>query len=101
MEITREAEADIDRQEGFDRRKLAQEIKERLSGGKDNENIGYVHKPEFGLEFQKLKLKTGDFDHRIYFDYIDSQVIVFAVRHRDYAYSQEDLQEIEQRLRNI
>ncbi len=38
------------------------------------------------------------FDHRIYFDYIESELTVFAVRHRDYAYNEKDLKEVRKRL---
>lgn len=100
MRVTAEAEKDIDRQD-CDRKKLAQEIKNHLKGSMDNKNISYVRKPEFGIEFHRLKLKENEFDHRIYFDYIDSELVLFAVRHRDFAYSKEDLKEIENRLNEI
>jgi len=101
MKVTGEAEKDIDNQEDFDRKKLVLEIKERLSGDRDQENISYINKPQFGIEFHRLKLIENGFNHRIYFDYIDSELVVFAVRHRDYAYSKEDLKEVEKRLRNM
>lgn len=100
MKVTAEAEEDIDRQE-CDRKKLAQEIKTRLSGDRDNDNISYINKPQFGIEFHRLKLTENGFNHRIYFDYLDSEMVVFAVRHRDYAYSKDDLKEVEKRLNNL
>jgi hypothetical protein len=100
MKVTSEAETDIDQQD-CNRKKLAQEIKNRLINDRDQDNIKYIRKPEFGIEFHRLKLKTDNLDHRIYFDYIDSELIVFTVRHRDYSYSNEDLQEVEKRLNNL
>ena len=101
MKITEEAEKDIDSQESFDRKKLSKEIKNRLTGNRDRINISYISKPGFGVEFHRLKIKEKGFDHRIYFNYKNSEITVFAVRHRDHAYTQKDLQEVEQRLENL
>ena len=98
MKLTEEAETDLDQQKDYNRKKLAQEIKEKLGQNQGQENISYINKPEFGIEFHRLKLKEDELDHRVYFDYKDSETIVFAVRHRDYAYSSEDMKEITQRL---
>jgi len=101
MKVTEEAEKDIDNQGDHDRKKLAQKIKKRLKEDRDHKNISYISKPQFGIEFHRLKLKENGFDHRIYFDYTDSELTVFAVRHRDYAYSKKDLKEVRKRLGNI
>ncbi|MFA1610071.1 hypothetical protein [Halobellus rubicundus] len=101
MKLTSEAEDDLDNQVKFDRKKIAQEIRDRLSTDRDRDNISYIHKPDFGVEFHRLKLTNNGLNHRIYFDYQDSEPIVFAVRHRDYAYSPEDLKEVENRLNDI
>ncbi|WEL19129.1 type II toxin-antitoxin system RelE/ParE family toxin [Candidatus Nanohalococcus occultus] len=87
MKITEEAEKDIDAQEDYNRRELALEIKERLTGELDRDHISYISKPQFGIEFHRLKLKENGLDHRVYFDYNDSETVVFAVRHRDYLQS--------------
>ncbi len=50
MEVTEEAEKDLDDQEDYNRKKLAQEIKARLDKDRDRENISYINKPEFGIE---------------------------------------------------
>ena len=39
MKITEEAEKDVDNQEDFDRKKLSKEIKYRLTGDRDQQNI--------------------------------------------------------------
>lgn len=101
MKVTSEAEKDIDQQVNYDRKKLAQQIRNRLTGDRDSDNISYIHKPQFGVEFHRLKLTENGFDHRIYFDYMDSEIVVFAVRHRDQAYSPEDLKEVERRLKEL
>jgi len=101
MKVTEEAEEDINRQKDYDRKKLAEEIKGRLEQNRDNDNISYIHKPQFGIEFHRLKLIEDSFNHRIYFDFVDSELTVFAVRHREFTYSQEDLKEVEKRLRNM
>ncbi|MFB6199740.1 MAG: type II toxin-antitoxin system RelE/ParE family toxin [Candidatus Nanohaloarchaea archaeon] len=101
VEISGEAMEDL---KGFDlevREKLLDEIEERLENDRDQENISYINKPEFGIEFQRLKLTENDLNHRVYFDYEDSELVVFAVRHRNYAYSTRDLGEVERRLGNI
>jgi len=100
MKVTAEAQEDIDRQD-CDRKKLSQEIKDRLSKDRDKEDISYINKPEFGVEFHRLKLKQKGLDHRVYFDYLGSELVFFAVRHRDYAYTREDLKEVERRLEAI
>jgi len=101
MRITEEAERDVENQGEFNRKKLLREIKDRLESDRSQEEITYISKPQFGIEFQRLKLKNKDFDHRVYFDYIDSELTVFAVRHRDYAYSDEDLEKVEKRLKDM
>ena len=101
MKLTEEAEQDLDDQEDYNRKKLAQEIKKRLENEIDRENISYINKPEFGIEFHRLKLAEDGFDHRIYFDYMNSELTVFAVRHRDHAYTEKDLKEVRKRLGNM
>lgn len=101
MKLTKEAEQDLDNQEDYNRKKLAQEIKKRLENERDRENISYINKSEFGIEFHRLKLAEDGFDHRIYFDYMNSELTVFAVRHRDHAYTEKDLKEVRKRLGNM
>lgn len=101
VEISGKATEDL---KGFDletREKLLDAIEERLENDRDQENISYINKPEFGIEFHRLKLTENDLNHRVYFDYEGSELVVFAVRHRDYAYSTDDLEEVERRLGNM
>jgi len=98
VEIVSEAKQDLKGFELETREGLIDEIEERLENDRDKEDISYIHKLRFGIEFHRLKLIENGFDHRIYFDFIDSELTVFAVRHRDFAYSQEDLEEVEKRL---
>lgn len=100
-EITIEAKQDLKEFEPETREGLLDEIEERLEKDRDQDNISYIHKPQFGVEFHRLKLTDNGFNHRIYFDFVDSELTVFAVRDRDFAYSQEDLKEVEKRLRNM
>lgn len=101
MRVTEQAEEDIHNQKDYDRKKLAEKIKEKLVDDREQDKISYIHKPRFGIEFHRLKLIEEEFNHRIYFDFINSETVVFAVRHRDYAYSKKDLEEVQKRLRDI
>lgn len=101
MKITTDAEDDIDRQDAYDKDALTEAIKERLSPPRDADDIRYIHKPRLGIEFHRLKLKEDGFDHRIYFDYQDNELVVFAVRHRNYAYTDTDLDEAAERLHSL
>lgn len=101
MRITSHAEKDIDHQEKQDRKKLAQKIKEKLSSPRDRDNINYISKPSFNVKFHRLKIKEEGLDHRAYFDYKDSEIVVFAVRHRDHSYTTEDLNETQKRKNQL
>lgn len=98
VKITKEAKEDLKQFEENIREELLDYMENCLVGNRNSEKIGFVSKPEFGVEFQRLKLKSNSLDHRVYFDYLESEIVVFAVRHRDYAYSNKDLKEIEGRL---
>jgi mRNA-degrading endonuclease RelE of RelBE toxin-antitoxin system len=101
VEISSEAKEDLKKFDSGPRKLLLDEIEEQLGSSKNQENIQYVHKPEFGIEFHRLKLKNSELDHRVYFDYINSEVVVFAVRHRDHSYTRKDLSEVVDRLGNL
>lgn len=101
MKITQRAEQDIDQQKEFNRKKLAKKIKQLLKHERETSNINYIQDQDIGIEFQRLKIKTDSLDHRAYFDYKNSETIVFAVRHRDYAYSEEDMKEARRRLEDL
>ncbi|MFB6241389.1 MAG: hypothetical protein ABEJ36_01130 [Candidatus Nanosalina sp.] len=100
VEVSAEAKEDL---KGF-RRNIREVLLDRIEEEfeKDGrENISYIHKPDFGIEFHRLKLKDGELDHRVYFDYHDSKPVVFAVRHRDDSYSEEDYEQIVDRLEEL
>lgn len=101
VEITSEAKKDLKELDLETIERLLDKIEERLENNRDREKISYISKPQFGIEFQRLKITEGSLDHRIYLDFIDSKLTVFAIRHRDFAYSQEDLKEVEKRLRTM
>jgi len=101
VKITSEAKQDLKQFELEFREDLLDEIEERLDNERDQDNISYINKTRFGIEFHRLKLIEDGFNHRIYFDFIDSELTVFAVRHRDFAYSKEDLKQVEKRLRTM
>lgn len=50
-----------------------------------------------GLEIFRLKLKTDNLDHRVFFDLDGDKVIIFGVEHRDDAYTQESIEKIKSR----
>jgi mRNA-degrading endonuclease RelE of RelBE toxin-antitoxin system len=50
-----------------------------------------------GLEIYRLKLKTGQLDHRVFFDLDGDKVVILGVKHRDNAYTQESIQKIKSR----
>jgi hypothetical protein len=82
VEITSEAKQDLKQFEIEIREGLLDEIEERLGKDRDNYNISYINKPQFGIEFHLLKLTENRFKQRIYFDYMDSELAVIAVRHQ-------------------
>ena len=79
------------------REKVIDLVEKYLDSGVDNEKVEYVRKPDIGLKFHRLKLKEKGLDHRVYFIFRKG-IHVIAVRHRDFAYSEEDLEEIDERL---
>lgn len=101
MKITRKAEKDIDKQEDFDRQELSKKIKRLLTESRETADISYIEKPDFDVEFHRLKVKDGELDHRAYFEYQNSEIVVFAVRHRDHAYTEEDIKQARQRLEDL
>lgn len=50
-----------------------------------------------GLEIFRLKLKTDNLDHRVFFDLDGDKVIIFGVEHRDDAYTQESIEKLKSR----
>jgi len=101
VKFTPEAFSDLEDFEEEIRRKLLDEIKEQLEESREDAKITVIQRPSYGAEFPRLKLKENGLNHRIYFDYVDSEIYVFAVRHRETAYSTEDIKEAIQRLDNL
>ena len=67
----------------------------RLQNGPFGENTSLVSKQ--GLELFRLKLKSDELDHRIFFDLEGGDVVILGVEHRDDAYSQESIENIKSR----
>lgn len=101
VKFTPEAFSDLESFETEIREKLLDEIEEQLENSCQNAEITVIQRPSYGAEFPRLKLTQNKLNHRIYFDYVDSEIYVFAVRHRDFAYSTEDIKEAVQRLEKL
>ena len=50
-----------------------------------------------GLDLFRLKLKSDELDHRLFFDLEVDDVVILGVEHRDDAYSQESIENIKSR----
>lgn len=59
------------------------------------ENTSLLNKQ--GLEIYRLKAKTGELDHRVFFDLDKDKVVILGVEHRDDAYTQESINKIKSR----
>lgn len=101
VKILEEAENDMTQFDNDTANKILDEIEAHLENGVKSERVKVIQRPSYDTVFHRLKLTENDLDHRIYFDYKDSKLYVFAVRHRDKAYSEEDLKESVKRLQNI
>lgn len=101
VKILEEAEQDLNRFDNDTANKILDEAEAHLEDGVNNERVKVIQRPSYDALFHRLKLTESGLDHRIYFDYKDSELYVFAVRHRDKAYSEEDLKESVKRLQNI
>jgi mRNA-degrading endonuclease RelE of RelBE toxin-antitoxin system len=101
VKFTPEAFSDLGDFEEEIRRKLLDEVKEQLEESREDAKITVIQRPSYGAEFPRLKLTAEELNHRVYFDYVDSEIYVFAVRHREAAYSTEDIKEAIQRLDNL
>ena len=101
VKFTSEAFSDLEEFEKEVRRKLLDEIEEKLEESREDAKITVIQRPSYGAEFHRLKLKENGLNHRIYFDYVNSEIYVFAVRHREYAYSRQDIKEAIKRLKQL
>lgn len=98
IRLLTEAKKDIRNQDNSE--KLAKEIKSSLSD-LDQSKVEKVDKPSYDMVFQRFKLKNNGFDHRVFFDYIDSKLVIFAVRHRDFAYEPDEMKKAVERLEKL
>jgi len=101
VKFTPEAFFDLENFETEIREKLLDEIEEQLDGSREDAEIAVIQRPSYSAEFPRLKLTENQLNHRVYFDYVDSEIYVFAVRHREFAYSPEDIKEAVQRLEKL
>jgi len=101
VKILEEAKQDLARFESDVANKILDEIEAELGGGLNRGKVKVVRRPSYDAVFHRLKLTDNGLDHRIYFDYKDSELYVFAVRHRDVAYSDEDIKEAVKRLQSF
>ncbi len=101
VKVLEEPEQDLNRVDNDSANKILDEIEAHLENGINSERVKVIQRPSYDAVFHWLKLTENGLDHRIYFDYRNSELYVFAVRHRDKAYSEEDLKESAKRLQNI
>jgi len=94
LEIREGAVEDLKRFEKRVQEQIRDEIKE-LETNPLGENTSLLSKQ--GLELFRLKLKTGELDHRVFFDLDGDKVVVLGVEHRDDAYTQDSIQKIRSR----
>ena len=99
--ILPEAKKDLSGFEEEIRNRILNKIQENLEGDISKENIEVIERPSYGAVFHRLKLVDKSLNHRVYFDYKNSELYVFAVRHREYAYSSEDIEEAVRRLQDL
>lgn len=100
VEIRLLAEAKEDIRNQDDSKKLAEEIKSSLSD-LDQKKVEAVDKPSYDMVFQRFKLKKHGFDHRVFFHYIDSKLVIFAVRHRDFAYEPDEMNKAVEKFKEL
>jgi len=83
------------------REKLLDKLEQNLADKRNKDKIKYISKPSLNVEFHRLKIKEEGLDHRAYFDYQNSETVVFAVRHRDHSYTPKDLKETQKRKKQL
>ena len=101
VKFTPEAFSDLENIKKEVRRKLLNEIEEQLEESRDEADITVIQRPSYDAEFPRLKLTENELNHRVFFDYKDSEIHVFAVRHRENAYSPEDMEQAIKRLEKL
>ena len=101
VKVLEEAEQDLNRFDNDTANKILDEIKADLEDRVNSERVKVIQRPSYDAVFHRLKLTENGLDHRIFFDYEDSELYVFTIRHRDKAYSEEDIKESINWLQNI
>ena len=89
-----EARQDLEEFDKQIQRQLIDQVGE-LEQAPLGENTSLLNKQ--GLEIYRLKAKTGELDHRVFFDLDGDQIIILGVEHRDQAYTQESIEKIKSR----
>ncbi|MFB6199284.1 MAG: hypothetical protein ABEJ83_00265 [Candidatus Nanohaloarchaea archaeon] len=101
VQIREEAKNDLSGFEDKVMNKILDSIEKYLKGSVANDKVEVIQRPSYDAVFHRLKLTEGEMNHRVYFDYKDSEIQVFAVRHRDFAYSSKDIKEAVKRLQEL
>jgi len=101
VKFTSEAFSDIENFKKEVRKTLLNKIEEQLKGSREDPEITVIRRPSYDAEFPRLKITANELNHRIYFDYIDSELYLFAIRHREHAYTPEDIEQAVQRLKQL
>ena len=101
FKIRDEAKKDLASFENSVANKILDKIENYLGDEFKNEKVKVIRRPSYNAVFHRLKLVENELNHRVYFDYQNSEIQVFAVRHRDHAYTSEDMQKSIERLRKL
>ena len=94
LDIRRGAVEDLKRME----KEVQKQIRDAIEGLKQDplgDNCSLFRKQ--GLDLFRLKLKEGELDHRVFYDLVDDKIVVYAVEHRDDAYTPESIEKIKSR----
>ena len=98
VKVLEEAEQDLNRFDNDTANKILDEIKADLEDRVNSERVKVIQRPSYDAVFHRLKLTENGLDHRIFFDYEDSELYVFTIRHRDKAQRQGLLRRRYQRI---
>lgn len=94
LEIRQAAVEDLGELDKQDQRKIRNKMK-RLKLDPLGENVSLLSKQ--GLEIYRLKIKTKELDHRVFFDIDGGKIVVLGIYHRDLAYTSSSIKEIKSR----
>lgn len=94
LDIREGAVEDLKQMEDHVQKPIRDKIEE-LKQDPLGENTSLLSKQ--GLEIFRLKLKTEELDHRVFFELDGDKVAVLGVEHRDDAYTSESIEKIKSR----